>query len=177
MQYVGLRLTAMFCGLALAGGAAAQQAPEDPNALARTLANPLASVTSVATEVRLAAGQGLGRQGLVNDVTLTKPFELPQSWAVVTNTLLPTTAMQHSREYRGLGDMNVAAVLVAPPRDNLFVGAGVVTQLPSATRAGLASRNWAAGPVAAVGYQGDVISANISFVPQDEFAASHIEVY
>ena len=161
MQRLGLRLAAMCCGLALAGGAAAEQAPEDPNQLALTLANPLASVNSLTTEVRLAAGQGGGRQGLVNDVTLTKPFELPQSWAIVTNTLLPTTIMQNSNEYWGLGDMNVAAVLVAPPRDNVFFGAGVVTQLPSATRAGLASRNWAAGPVIAAGYQGDVISASL----------------
>ena len=57
--------------------------------------------------------------------------------------------------------MKVAAALVAPPRNNVFVAAGVVTQLPSATRVGLAPRNWAAGPLAVVGYQGDVISANL----------------
>jgi hypothetical protein len=164
MRYFGLRLAAMCCGLALAGGAVAQQAPEDPNAVARSLANPLASVTSLSTEVRMAAGQGLGRQGLVNEVTLTKPFALPQSWAIITNTILPTTIMQNSAEYRGLGDASIAAVLVAPPRDNVFVGAGVVASLPSATRAGLGARNWSAGPVVAVGYQGDVITGNLKLL-------------
>jgi len=161
MRYFGLRRAAMCCGLALAGGAVAQQAPGDPNVLARSLANPLASVTSLSTEVRMAAGQGLGRHGLVNDVTLTKPFELPQAWAIVTNTVLPTTIIQNSAEFRGLGDANIAAVLVAPPRDNVFVGAGVVTVLPSASRAGLGARNWASGPFVGVGYQDDVISANL----------------
>jgi len=161
MRYLVFWLAAMCCEMALAGGAAAEAPPEQPNAMALTLANPLASVNSLTTEVRLAAGQGLGRQALVNDVTLTKPFELPQSWAVVTNTILPMTMMQHSNEYWGLGDMRVAAMFVAPPRDNVFVGAGVITQLPSATRAGLASRNWAAGPVLVSGYQGDLISASL----------------
>lgn len=159
IRFFGLWLAALCCGLVLAGAAAAQQAPQEPNALARALANPLASVTSLSTEVRMAAGQGLGRQGLVNEVTLTKPFALPQSWAIVTNTVMPTTIIQNSAEYRGLGDANVAAVLVAPPRDNVFVGAGVVTFLPSATRAGLGARNWVAGPVVGVGYQDDVNSA------------------
>jgi hypothetical protein len=160
-RHLGPLVAAMCCGVMLACGAAAEQAPEDPNELARMLANPLASVNSLTTEVRLAAGQGPGRQGLVNDVTLTKPFELPQSWAIVTNTLLPTTIMQNSNAYWGLGDANLAAVLVAPPRNDMFFGAGVVTALPSATRAGLGARNWAAGPVIAGGYQGDVISANL----------------
>lgn len=155
------RLLVICCGLALAGAAAAEPPPQDRDALARALANPLASVSSLSTEVRLAAGQGMGGHGLVNQLTMTKPFELPQSWAIVTNTVLPTTIMQNSREYWGLGDANIAAVLVAPPRDNVFVGAGVVTQFPSATRAGLGSRNWAAGPVLAVGYQDDVISASL----------------
>ena len=159
MRYFGLRLVAMCCGLAMAAGAVAQQAPEDPNVLARSLANPLARETSLSTEVRMAAGQGLGRHGLVNDVTLTKPFALPQSWAIITNTILPTTIIQNSAEYRGLGDANIAAVLVAPPRDNVFVGAGVDTFLPSATRAGLGARNWAAGPLVGVGYQDDVNAA------------------
>ena len=159
IRRAGLQLVAMCCGLVLAADAVAQQAPEDPNALARTLANPLASETSLTTEVRMAAGQGLGRQGLVNEVTFTKPFALPQSWAIITNTVMPTTIRQNSAEYWGLGDSNVAAILVAPPRNNVFVGAGVVTVLPSATRADLGARNWVAGPLFGVGYQDDVISA------------------
>lgn len=58
IRFFGLWLAALCCGLVLAGAAAAQQAPQDPNALARALANPVANVASLATEIRLAAGQG-----------------------------------------------------------------------------------------------------------------------
>ncbi len=156
-----MRIAWFCCGLALAGSAAAQQAPADANALARSLANPLARITTVTSEIRLAAGQGQGRHGLVNEFTAIKPFELPQSWAVITRTNLPISLMQASRDYVGLADIGFGAFLVTPPRNNLYAGVGLTTSLPAATRAGLGSRNWETGPAAAIGYQDDAISAGL----------------
>lgn len=156
-----MRWAAIPGGLAWAAAAAAQQPPADANALARSLANPLARITTVSSEIRLAAGQGAGRHGLVNEFTAIKPFELPQSWAVITRTNLPVSLMQGSRDYVGLADIGFGAFLVTPPRDNLYAGVGVTASLPTANRAGLGSRNWEMGPAAAIGLQNDTISTGI----------------
>ena len=150
-----------LAGGVLTGSALAQQPPADANALARSLANPLARITTISSELRLAAGQGQGRHGLVNQFTVIKPFELPQSWAVITRTNLPISITQYSREYVGLADIAFGAFLVTPPRSNLYAGVGVTSSLPAATRAGLGSRNWEAGPAAAFGYQDGAISTGL----------------
>jgi hypothetical protein len=147
--------------MALSCVARAQQPAADPSAIARSLANPLARITTLSTEIRLAAGMGEGRNGLVNEITLVKPFELPNSWAVITRGTLPISLMQDSRNYVGLGDLGLGAYVVTPPRGALYAGAGVVASLPSANRRGLGSRNWEFGPSAAVGDQSDVITAGV----------------
>jgi len=151
-----------YCGaMMLAGGTAAQQVPADPNALARILANPLAGSTTFSTEVRLTAGEGQGRQGLVNEFSMQLPFSLPQGWMVATDTKLPVTITQNSDAYLGLGDLGFNAFLVTPPRNNLYLGVGLTSSMPAASRAGLGTRNWEAGPAAGIFFQNDLITTGM----------------
>jgi hypothetical protein len=156
-----MRFAGFYAAMLLAGGAAAQQAPINPDALARSLANPLAGSTTISTEMRLAAGEGQGRHGLVNEFTILRPFSLPEAWMIATFTKLPVTMIANSHQYNGLGDVSFDAFLVTPPRDNLYLGLGFTSSMPAASRAGLGSRNWEAGPAAGIYFQDDTITTGL----------------
>jgi hypothetical protein len=136
-------------------------APLSANTIGRSLANPLARLTTISTELRLAAGMGDGRHGLVNETVLVKPFELPDSWAIITRAALPVALVENSRSYVGLTDATLAAYLVTPPRGPWYAGVGPTMSLPTANRPGLGSRNWELGPAAAFGYQSESITSGI----------------
>jgi hypothetical protein len=156
-----MRFVGFFGAMVLAGSAAAQQAPADLDTLARSLANPLASSTTVGSEIRLAAGEGQGRHGLVNEIGMQRPFSLPQAWMIATITKLPITITRNSDQYTGVGDLTFNTFLVTPPRNNLYIGLGLTSSMPTATRAGLGSRNWEAGPAAGIYYQDEKFTTGL----------------
>lgn len=129
---------------------------QDADALAKKLANPIASLTSVPIQLNWDDGVGAdddGERWLVN-VQPVVPVSLSDDWNLISRTILPIVS-QHdvfpgAGSQTGLGDV-VQSVFFSPvelTQGGWTWGVGPVLLLPTATDDLLGTGKWGAGPTA-----------------------------
>jgi hypothetical protein len=126
----------------------------DPDALAKKLSNPVASLISVPFQLNWDTGlaaNGLGDKVLLN-VQPVIPIELSDNWNVISRTIIPFAAQSNvvpgDSHQSGLGDITQSFFLTptAPLPGGWIVGAGPALLLPTATDAALGNGKWGIGP-------------------------------
>src|SRR5271170_1730787 len=127
---------------------------EDADALAKQLANPVASLISVPLQLNWDTGlaaNGLGDKYLLN-VQPVIPFELNDKWNLISRTIVPLTVQSDvvpgDAHQSGLGDITQSFFFT--PKEPLpggwIVGIGPAILLPTATDPSLGNGKWGLGP-------------------------------
>ena len=128
--------------------------PDDSEALAMKLQNPVASLISVPIQNNLDFGIGSAdaMQYKVN-VQPVLPFSISDEWNLITRTILPIyhaeSPVAGGSEVNGLGDI-LQSFFFSPkkPVGGWIMGGGPVFLYPSATDKALGGQKWGAGPTA-----------------------------
>lgn len=148
--------TAASAGLAtvLAAFLPAAVAETGDEALARQLANPIASLVSVPFQSNWDGDIGpveAGRRYTLN-VQPVIPADLNRDWNLITRVILPVVSQQDlfpgAGDQFGLGD-TLASLFFSPKRptaDGWIWGAGPVLLLPTGTGDLLTAEKWGLGP-------------------------------
>jgi hypothetical protein len=176
---VSLHVTgpSLFVGTAHAEDAPASQPKPheaDLGSIGKKLSNPLRDLWSL----QFAFGAPQFYDGDINegdpelgaDLTFQPVIHMPlygegeDQWALITRPIVPFIFNRpipkgpNSFDNKGgIGDIELP-VLVNPSKrlvGNMILGAGPVFQLPSATNKDLGSDQWAMGPAAVIGYEGE----------------------
>ena len=144
-----VRIFAGIAGVLLSVSAWADQAEE----LAKQLANPVAALISVPLQFNYDSNIGPADDGtrMTLNVQPVVPFELTDTWNLISRTILPIIDQQDvfpgAGSQSGLGD--TVQTLFFSPRpgpDGLIWGAGPVFLLPTATDDLLGTEKWGLGP-------------------------------
>ena len=145
---------AMALALALAVAAPAQAQGTQEAALAKKLANPIASLISVPLQYNYDTYGGANDGARVNRLNIQPviPFSLNDQWNLITRNIsplvdqsaFPTDAMNTS----GLGDITSSLFFSPkePTAGGLIWGVGPVFLLPTATQDLLGAEKWGIGP-------------------------------
>jgi hypothetical protein len=128
--------------------------PDDAEALAMKLQNPVANLISVPFQNNLDFGIGSthAMQYKVN-VQPVIPISISNDWNLITRTILPIyyaeSPVAGGRDTSGLGDI-VQSFFFSPkkPVGGWIMGGGPVFLYPSATDNALGGQKWGAGPTA-----------------------------
>lgn len=139
----------------LAFGASSAQA-DDADALAKKLANPIASLTSVPIQMNWDDGVGSDDDGdrwLLN-VQPVVPVSLNDDWNLISRTIVPLVSQNDifpgAGSQTGLGDV-VQSVFFSPAeltQGGWTWGVGPVLLVPTATDDLLGAGKWGVGPTA-----------------------------
>jgi len=133
----------------------AQETGADAQALAKQLANPIASLISVPLQLNYDQGFGPGDgEKLTLNVQPVIPFDLTKELTVVSRTIVPVTWQNDiaspTGEQFGLGDTLQSFFLVPPTRDTPFGrftwGVGPAITLPTSTDELLGLGTFGLGP-------------------------------
>lgn len=139
-------------GSILGSSAAAQD--YDPDALARQLSNPVASLISIPLQYNLDTGlgpTGNGRRTVLN-IQPVIPFSLSEDWNLISRTIVPVVTLDNvvpgQGRTSGIGDTLQSFFLspAAPTESGLIWGVGAAFLIPTATDDLLGAGQWAAGP-------------------------------
>jgi hypothetical protein len=129
-------------------------AEEEDASLSAQLANPLAAMISVPTQINYDDDLGLNGDGSLWQINVQPvlPFQINEDWNLITRTIFPLVRQENLTRMNevdsGLGDI-VASVFFSPiqPSESGWIwGAGPVLLLPTATNDAIGSDQWAAGP-------------------------------
>jgi hypothetical protein len=156
-----IALASSVTASAQATGAAQDTAappPEDAQALAKQLSNPIAALISVPLQSNYDWGlgpNGVGWQYKLN-IQPVIPFSLNADWNLISRTIVPVidqgSVVPGHHVQAGLGD-TVQSLFFSPQKataGGLVWGVGPVALLPTATENLLGSRQWGLGPTAVV---------------------------
>jgi hypothetical protein len=140
--------------MALVAAPALAQAQSDEAALAKKLANPIASLISVPLQYNYDTYGGANDGARVNRMNIQTaiPFSLNDQWNLITRNIIPlvdqgafpTDAMNTS----GLGDITSSLFFSPkePTASGMIWGVGPVFLLPTATKDVLGAEKWGIGP-------------------------------
>ena len=124
--------------------------------LAKQLANPIASLTSVPMQLNYDDGLGAQDKGykFTLNVQPVVPISIGEEWNLISRTIVPIIFQEHiypsAGDQFGLGD-TTQSLFFSPKAltaSGWTWGAGPVLLLPSATDDLLGSEKWGAGPTA-----------------------------
>jgi hypothetical protein len=139
--------------------------------LARSLANPVASLISVPLQYNYDENLGPGNAGSLSRLNIQPviPFAFNEDWNLITRTIVPLMELNdvpvRGRSESGLGD-TVASQFLSPARpgqSGWIWGAGPVWLLPTATDDLLGTGKWGVGPTAVALRQEGRLTAGILF--------------
>lgn len=124
----------------------------DSAELAKSLANPLASVISIPFQYNADFNAGVGGDAHRSYLNIQPviPFSLNEEWNLITRTIIPVVYQEQYAPGQGtnfgLGD-TVASFFFSPkqPADGWIWGVGPVAYLPTATDTALGGGQWGAG--------------------------------
>lgn len=131
---------------------------EDSQAdIAKKLANPIASLTSVPFQLNYDENIGPTDQGerWVLNIQPVIPVSLNEDWNIISRTILPVIQLNDvppGNDESGLGDTFQSLFFSpkAPTSNGWIWGAGPALLLPTASDDLLGTEKWAAGPTAVV---------------------------
>lgn len=130
-------------------------AQQDAAALAKAAQNPVADLISVPLQLNMNFDTGPedDLQTVLN-VQPVVPLSLNESWNLITRTIVPLISQPDfgvfDQRENGLGDIQFSAFMSpkAPTQGGWIWGAGLVTQLDTATDDRLGQGVWGLGPTA-----------------------------
>ena len=148
-----MRAAVVAAAMALASPAGAL-AQEDADALAKALANPVASLVSVPFQLNRDFGYGDGDEGgtrVFLNFQPVVPSSIGERWNLITRLIVPVVYQDEvlpGTEQHGLGDTTPTFFFSpkAPGPGGLIWGAGPVLLLPTATDEALGAEKWGVGP-------------------------------
>jgi hypothetical protein len=151
-------LLALFLSLSGARRSGAQSAPAPPDegeALAKKLSNPVSDLVSVPFQFNWAQGVGPDKDTrLILNVQPVMPFSIDKDWNLITRVIMPYISQPSlgsgTVPASGLSDV-VASFFLSPANSEKVIwGVGPVFSLPSTTEPTLGSGKWSAGPTIVV---------------------------
>jgi hypothetical protein len=132
----------------------AQQAAADATALAKQLANPIASLTSVPLRYNSDSGYGPAGDGDVDRLNIQPviPITLDNDWNLITRTIMPFIG-QNDIPVQGQGDSGLGDITAsqffspkAATAGGWIWGVGPVELLPTASQESLGTEQFGLGP-------------------------------
>jgi hypothetical protein len=130
-------------------------APQDTQALAKKLANPVASLISFPIQMNFDFGMGTGGGWrMTTNIQPVVPIALNKDWNLISRTILPIirqgNVVAQGTGQTGLGDV-VQSIFLSPNKTEPVIwGIGPAALIPTATNSSLGSRQWGLGPTAVV---------------------------
>jgi hypothetical protein len=129
-------------------------AEEEDASLSTQLANPLAAMISLPTQINYDDDLGLNGEGSITQINVQPvlPFQVSENWNLITRTIFPLVRQDNLTRLNatdsGLGDIMASAFFspIQPGESGWIWGAGPALLLPTATNDAIGSDQWAAGP-------------------------------
>lgn len=148
--------SALVALLVAAPAIALAQSSENEDALAKQLANPISSLTSVPFQLNWDTGVGPADDGdrYTLNIQPVIPVSISEDWNMISRTIVPVIS-QHdifpgAGSQAGLGDTTESLFFSpkAPTSGGWIWGVGPVFLIPTGTNDLLGSGKWGAGPTA-----------------------------
>ena len=143
----------VLCAVMLVAMATVPAVAQDATKLAQAVQNPVADLISVPFQYNANFEVGVDKdtQHILN-IQPVYPIKLNPSWNLITRTIIPVISQPplvagQGRE-SGIGDVQLSLFMSPAKSTKLIWGAGVITQLDTATNDVLGLGKWGLGPTA-----------------------------
>lgn len=156
---ISYRLCALVLLIGMKFPASAAEAATEEEKVAADLANPLAPVTTLASQFRLEFGNG-PEDDVNSQLRLQPSFFKPfsDSSAILLRTIVPLQFKNWPVDDNGLGDITLVPYYVPDIMKQTFLGYGAAIGVPTATEDALGSGKWTAGPAMIFAKTGNTVT-------------------